>query len=68
VSPIYSNFYITFKSNFNLILIQFIDDLPQFSSNIMYLQRNLQTFLPSFVQLDDSEYQSDRNDSSLNDE
>jgi hypothetical protein len=57
-----------FKSNFNLILIQFIDDLPQFSSNIMYLQRNLQTFLPSFVQLDDSEYQSDRNDSSLNDE
>lgn len=67
MSPIYSNFYIAFKSNFNLILIQFIDDLPQFSSNIMYLQRNLQTSLPSFAQLDDSEYQSDRNDSSLND-
>ncbi|UZO05161.1 uncharacterized protein OCT59_025521 [Rhizophagus irregularis] len=40
------------------------DDLPQFSSNFMYLQRNLQTSLPSFAQLDDSEYKSDRNDSS----
>ncbi|CAB4493310.1 unnamed protein product [Rhizophagus irregularis] len=40
------------------------DDLPQFSSNFMYLQRNLQTSLPSFAQLDDSEYKNDRNDSS----
>ncbi|CAB5124140.1 unnamed protein product [Rhizophagus irregularis] len=52
---------LTIKHQSDMMLF---DDLPQFSSNFMYLQRNLQTSLPSFAQLDDSEYKNDRNDSS----